>query len=101
MAKKNLFKETDECAHTMGIHGMDFYDEEESPTSDAIAGMMSGMVEASIHQQKIALGLTKLIVENNPLGKMNEEKIFALFERAIFVVTESSPLSEIFENHSK
>ena len=93
MAKNKTLKKYDE------LMDVDFAEDYSSPNDEAIAGMMAGLIEASNHQQKIAIELTKLVIEKSSEA-MNEEKIFSAFKRASKVVTESVPLKELWEKFS-
>lgn len=90
MAKNKTLKKYDE------LMDIDFTEDFSSPNDEAIAGMMAGLIEASNHQQKIAIELTKLVVDKSPEA-INEEKIFSAFKRASKVVNESVPLKELWE----
>jgi hypothetical protein len=78
---------------------LDFNFAEELPDDEVIADMMVGLIEASNHQQRIAIELTKLVVEKST-QTMDEEKIFLAFKRASKVVIESFPLKELWEKFS-
>lgn len=93
MAKNKALKKHDE------FMDVDFVEDFSSPNDEAIAGMMAGLIEASNHQQKIAVELTKLVAEKTTEA-MNEEKIFSTFKRASKVVSESVPLKELWEKFS-
>ena len=70
---------------------------EESPGDDVIAGMMSGLIEASNHRTMMAVELTKLVVAKHSQPSMSENDIFSAFKRASKVVSESVPLKELLE----
>jgi hypothetical protein len=89
MAKNKVLKKYDE------LLDVDFSDEME-PSDETIAGMMSGMIEASQHQQIMAIELTKLVVGKNS-DNMSEENVFSVFNRASKVVAENFPLKELWE----
>ena len=93
MAKNKTLKKYDE------LMDVDFSEDFSSPNDETIAGMMAGLIEASNHQQKIAIELTKLVVEKSA-ESMNEEKIFSAFKRASKVVTESAALKELWAQFS-
>ena len=58
MAKNNSLKKfTEELQDDF-----DFCEDMESPSDEALAGMMSGIIDASQHQQIMAIELTKLVV---------------------------------------
>ncbi len=76
----------------------DFMTGSEGPEDEMILGMMSGLVEATRHQQQTAIELTKLVLDKMASSeKINEEQIFATFKRATKVVSEVSPLQELFK----
>lgn len=89
MAKNKSLKKYDEP------QDIDYSDEMEH-SDEALAGMMSGMIEASQHQQVMAIELTKLVVGKNS-NSMSEENIFSVFKRASKVVAENFPLKELWE----
>jgi hypothetical protein len=66
-------------------------------SDEAIAGMMSGMLEASNNHMMLALELTKLAVGKNTSKDMNEEEIFSIFKKALGVITENFPLKALWE----
>ena len=68
----------------------------DSPDEEFALGMMSGLIEAYRHQQQSAIELTKLVVENNSTNPMKEEEIFSTFKRASQVVSEISPIKELW-----
>ena len=97
MAKNNpLKKYTEELQDDF-----DFSDDMESPSDEALAGMMSGIIEASQHQQIMAIELTKLVVGKSSAEGMNEEAVFSVFKRASKVVSENFPLKDLWEKFSK
>jgi hypothetical protein len=69
----------------------------DSSDDEAVLGMMSGLIEAYRHQQQTAIELTKLVVERNIAEPMKEGEIFATFKRASQVVSEISPMKELWE----
>ena len=73
---------------------------EESPGDEVIAGMMSGLIEASNHQTMMAVELTKLVVAKHSESSMSENDIFSAFKRASKVIAESIPLKELMRNFS-
>lgn len=93
MAKSKSLKKEHE------LFDVDFVRDFSSPNDEVIAGMMAGLIEASNHQQKMAIELTRLVVEksNEPI---NEEKVFSAFKRASKVVIENFPLKELWEKFS-
>lgn len=82
------------------IDDLDFSDDMESPGDEVIAGFMSGLIEASNNQLRVAIELTKLVVEKSA-GNMSEENVFSAFKRATKVVTESIPLKELWEKFGR
>ena len=92
MAKNKTLKKYDELLDL----DIDF-PENLSPQDEAVAGMMMGLIEAGNYQQKMAIELTKLVVEKST-ETMDEEKVFSAFKRASKVVIENFPLKEIWEN---
>lgn len=68
-----------------------------SPDDEVVLGMMSGLIEAYRHQQQTAIELTRLSIEKNASGSMTEEEVFSTFKRASQVVSEVSPIKELFE----
>jgi hypothetical protein len=94
MAKNKSLKKYDD--EPFDLH---YVEDVSSPNDEAISGMMVGLVEASNHQQKMAIELTKLVVEKSPEA-MDEEKVFSSFKRASKVVTEYFPLKELWEKFS-
>ena len=68
----------------------------DSPDEETILGMMTGMIEAYRYQQQTAIELTKLVVEKSN-ASMKEEEIFLAFKRASQVVSEISPIRELWE----
>lgn len=86
MAKKNMSKTREE----------EIFDYGDMPDDSYMAGVMSGMLEASNNQMLMALELTKLIVANNPVKNM-EEHVFSVFKKATRVVGENVALKNIME----
>jgi hypothetical protein len=91
MSKNKTLKKYDEL-----IGELDFFEDEEIPGEEAVVGVLQGLIEASQHQQKTAIELTKLVVEKSS-ETMTEENIFSAFERATKVVAENFPLKELWE----
>jgi len=78
----------------------DFEDYEEfddSSNNELMAGFVSGMLEASNNQAKIALELTKLIAEKTPSDKIDEEFVFSTFKKSTKVVSENQSLPELLK----
>ncbi len=73
---------------------------DDSPTEEAVVGIMSGLIEAYRHQQQVAIELTRLVIENTSAESVNEEEIFSTFKRASQAAGENSPLKEFLEKMS-
>ena len=93
MVKNKSLKKDDE------LIDIDFMRNFSSPNEETIAGMMAGLIDASNHQQQMAIELTKLVVGSSS-ETMNEEKVFSAFKRASKVITENFPLKELWEKFS-
>lgn len=91
MAKKNQLKKQE----SFEVTPFDDFDDEEY-SNDAMAGMMSGMLDASNHQMMMAIELTKLIVGNSNVKNM-EEHVFSVFKNAVKVVGENFALKNLME----
>jgi hypothetical protein len=91
MAKNKALKKQGEFI------AFDFSEGNDYPGDDAIAGMMNGLVEASNHQQMMAIELTKIVVQKSA-EDMSEENIFSTFKRATKMVKEHFALKELWEN---
>jgi len=74
----------------------DFMAESEGPEDEMLLGMMQGFIEAYRHQQQTAIELTKLVIESSS-EKMKEEQVFSTFKRATQVISEVSPIQELFK----
>lgn len=72
-------------------------DMDSSPEEGYILGMMSGMIEAYRHQQQTAIELTRLAIEKNASENMSEEEVFSTFKRACQIVSDISPIRDLFE----
>lgn len=96
MAKNNTIKKYKEEVED----DFDFSFDMNSDSNEALAGMMAGLIEASQHQQIMAIELTKLVVGANSTGCMTEENIFSTFKRASKAVAENFPLKELLEKFS-
>lgn len=68
-----------------------------SPEDEIVLGMMTGLIEAYRHQQQTAIELTRLAIEKNASENMSEDEIFSTFKRASQIVSETSPIKELFE----
>ena len=75
---------------------LDFFDSMESHSPEEMASFLTGMVEASHHQQLTAIELTKLVVANNG-EKMAAKEIFSVFLQASQVANESTALKAFWE----
>jgi len=75
----------------------DFNEYNDSPGDEVVAGFVSGMIEASNNQAKMALELTKLIVNNAPSDKIDEKFVFSVFEKANKVVSKNQSLPELLK----
>ncbi len=65
-----------------------------------VASAMGALIGASNYQMMVALGLTKIVVINNP-GDTGKEKVFSIFKEAMKITGESFALKELlqkFEN---
>jgi len=93
VAKNNMLRKHQEAED-------DFDFSEESPGDEMVAGMMSGLIEASNHQTMMAIELTKLIVAKSSEQSMSEDNIFSAFKRASKVISENVPLKELWEKFS-
>jgi len=95
MARKKEQNELDKYGELMGNFGHmdmdDHYDDE------AMAGVMSGLIEASNQQMKMAIELTKLIVENNSTKGVSEEQVFSIFKKASKMVGENNTLKTMLK----
>lgn len=67
-----------------------------SSENEAMAGIMSGILEASNNQMMMAIELTKLIVANNAVKNM-EDHVFSVFKKATKVVGENFALKKLLE----
>lgn len=56
---------------------------------------MQGMLGSCHEQMRIALELTKLIMEKSAIKDINEEKIFSIYKKALQVTSKSLPLTEM------
>ncbi|MCX7121788.1 MAG: hypothetical protein NTZ67_08510 [Gammaproteobacteria bacterium] len=72
------------------------FDSEECHDHDEID--MTALIEAHQYQSTLAFELTSLIVENASAENKTEEAILNSFVRALKVVSDNSPLKDIFEN---
>ena len=75
----------------------DFSEMNGYPSEDAMADIMSGLIEASNHQAQMAIELTKLIVQNNSEANITEERVFSIFKKASHVVGENHSLKIMME----
>lgn len=65
---------------------------------ESMAGIMSGLVEASNNQMMLAIELTRLALEKNSSTDMKEDDVFSIFKKASGVIAESFPLKSFLEN---
>ena len=95
MAKKNELnglKKYDEL-----MDDIDYMDMDEPYGEEAMAGLMTGLIEASNQQMNMALELTKLIVASNPTKGSSEEQIFATFKKASKVIGENNTIKTMMK----
>ncbi len=83
----NVFDESDFAVDSFDSSSM------EGPMAHAVGIMM----QASSHQMSIALELTKLIVEKDPVQKDREEHVFSVFKKATKVAAENFALKDLLE----
>lgn len=95
MAKNAALKKYQELEDNFG-----FSEDMESFGDEAMAGMMSGLIEASNNQMMLAIELTKLAVEKSSAKDMDEEDVFSVFKKASGVIAESFPLKALWEKLS-
>jgi hypothetical protein len=69
------------------------------PNDEFIAGMMDGMIQASNHQQVVAIELTRLVLQKSA-ENVDEKYIFSVFERATKLVVDNIPLKELWDKFS-
>lgn len=93
MAKNNMLKKQKEAEDDFDFSGMigSSYDDE------VMAGVMSGLIEASNNQMMLAIELAKLAIEKSTAKDMNEDDVFSIFKRASGVIAESFPLKALME----
>ena len=96
MAKNNVLKKQREIIE-------DDFDLTEmmrsSHDDEVMAGIMSGMIEASNNQMLLALELTKLALDKST-KEMGEDDVFSTFKKASVVIAERFPLNTILEKFS-
>ena len=63
-----------------------------------MAGVMSGLIEASNNQVMLAIELTRLALGKNASTDMKEDDVFSIFKKASGVIAESFPLKSLLEN---
>jgi hypothetical protein len=98
MAKNKMLKthqdvEDDFDFSEMLAPSYDDYDDNET-----MADLMSGLIEASNNQMRLAIELTKLALDKNAAKDMNEDEVFSIFKKASAVIAESFPLKSLLEN---
>ncbi len=103
MAKNNLIKK-----HREKVVETDFDDDfdfselmDSSYDDEMMAGVMSGLIEASNNQMTLAIELTKLAVEKNPAQSMHEDEVFSIFKKASGVINDNFPLKKMLETFSR
>ena len=79
----------------------DFSEFMDSSDNEMMAGVMSGLIEASNNQMTLAIELTKLAIEKHPIQSMNEDEIFSIFRKASGVINDNFPLKKLLETFSK
>lgn len=94
MAKNNMLKKHQEVEDDFDFSEMltPSYDDE------TMAGVMSGLIEASNNQMMLAIELTKLALDKNTSKDMKEDDVFSIFKKASGVIAESFPLKSLLEN---
>jgi len=60
-----------------------------------VIDFMQGILGSCHEQMRTALELTKLITEKSVIKDINEDKIFAIYQKALKVTVESFPLTEM------
>lgn len=93
MARNNAVKKQKEIFED----DFDFTEMEHTSHDDEVmAGIMSGMIEASNNQMLLALELTKLALDKTT-KEMNEDDVFITFKKASGVIAERFPLHALWE----
>ena len=78
----------------------DFSEFMDSSDNEMMAGVMSGLIEASNNQMTLAIELTKLAIKKNPAESMNEDEVFSIFRKASGVINDNFPLKKLMETFS-
>lgn len=95
MAKNNVIKKREIIEDDFDFNEM----VHSSHDDEVMAGIMSGMIEASNNQMLLALELTKLALDKTT-KEMNEDDVFSTFKKASGVIAERFPLHTILEKFS-
>lgn len=65
---------------------------------EVMAGIMTGLIEASNNQMLLAIELTKLAVDKSYSPKdINVDDVFSIFKKASEVIADSFPLKTLME----
>jgi len=96
MARNNTLKKHKEFDDAFDFSEM----VEPSYDDEVMAGVMTGIIEASNNQMMLAIELTKLAVEKSAGKDMNEDAVFSIFKKASGVIAESFPLKELWKQFS-
>lgn len=91
---KNKKLSTEEFEEVFDFSDMDINDSYEDTNMSEI---MHLLMESNNQQMKVAVELTKIIVENNLLKNANENDVFSLFKKASKVVNESYNLDNLMD----
>jgi hypothetical protein len=75
----------------------DFSDMDDMYDDGAMSEVMQILMESSNHQMKMAVELTKLIVENNLAKNADADAVFSLFKKASKVISETHNLNVLME----
>jgi hypothetical protein len=93
MAKNNMLKKHKDVEDDFDFSAM----MEPSYDGEVMAGVMTGLIEASNNQMMLAIELTKLAVGKSTAKDINEDDVFSIFKKASGVIAESFPLKELLE----
>lgn len=87
-----------------GSHNADLYElaeiYPEAASSEAMMGMMQGLIGTTRHNTTVAFELTKLIVDQKTDTPMSSAEILKTFEQASKAVSDNSSLNELLEKMS-
>lgn len=97
MAKNSALKKR----QTQEVEQFDLSSIMDSPDGEVMVGMMSGLIEASRDQMQTAIHLTRITVENNPTGTFEEKDVYSIFKRASKVVSDITPMKEVWDQMSQ